>query len=208
MKWILESKYWNDYVIELPETDFSHPLVRTVTSELFSDIQTDVEKAETAFIFVRDQISHSFDIQGSHVTCKASEVLQFKEGICYAKTNLLAALLRSQGIPTGFCYQRLVLFEKPEDGYSIHALNAIYLASLQKWIRVDARGNKPGVNAQFSTEKEQLAFPIREADGEYDDPVIYAKPHPKTTATLTAHDHPMVMYKHHLPDRLDNKDYF
>lgn len=46
------------------------------------------------------------------VTCSASDVLQHRSGICYAKSNLLAALLRKEGIPTRFCYQRLILFEQ------------------------------------------------------------------------------------------------
>lgn len=54
------------------------------------------------------------------------------------------------------------------DGYIIHALNTVYIDSLQKWIRLDARGNKAGVNAQFSLEKEILAFPARPEFGEKD----------------------------------------
>ena len=72
--------------------------------------------------------------------------------------NLLAALLRSQQIPTGFCYQRLMLFDTPEKGYCIHALNAVYFTSLNKWVRLDARGNKEGIDAQFSMDKEFLSF--------------------------------------------------
>ena len=40
-------------------------------------------------------------------------------------------------------------------------------------ILLDARGNKAGVNAQFSMEKEQLAFPIRPKIGEVDRFVVY-----------------------------------
>lgn len=93
----------NNYLKELDEVNFSHPLIKEIVSELFNEEQTELEKVKTAFEFVRDNISHSWDIQSTKVTCKASEVLQYKEGICYAKSNLLAALLRSQGIPTGFC---------------------------------------------------------------------------------------------------------
>lgn len=42
-----------------------------------------------------------------------------------------------------------------------YRLNTIYIFELNKWIRLDARGNKEGINAQFSIEEEQLAFPIR-----------------------------------------------
>ncbi len=70
----------------------------------------------------------------------------------------MAAILRSQGIPTGFCYQRLMLFDSPEKGYCIHALNAVYIDSLQKWIRIDARGNKKGINAEFCLSEEKTGF--------------------------------------------------
>ncbi len=99
---ICESLSLDDYLMELDEVNYSHPLVQQKAKELFHLSKSDIEKAKIAFEFVRDQISHSWDIQSSRVTCKASDVLYYKEGICYAKANLLAALLRSQGIPTGF----------------------------------------------------------------------------------------------------------
>lgn len=42
--------------------------------------------------------------------------------------------------------------------------------------KIDAEGNKPGVNAQFSIETEQLAFPIRPNMGEIDSFIIYSDP--------------------------------
>ena len=58
------------------------------------------------------------------------------------KAYLLAAILRNLGIPTGFCYQKLILDVEEKPWLVIHGLNAIYLKSVSKWIRVDARGNK------------------------------------------------------------------
>lgn len=57
------------------------------------------------------------------VTCRASEVLKEGHGLCFAKSNLLAVLLRFMDIPVGFCYQTLV----HEDGFVLHGLNAAYL---------------------------------------------------------------------------------
>ncbi|MCG2991451.1 transglutaminase-like domain-containing protein, partial [Escherichia coli] len=74
---------------------YSHPLIQEKINVLFNDELSELEKVKTAFEFVRDRISHSWDIQSTRVTCKASEVLKYKEGICYAKSNLLAALLRA-----------------------------------------------------------------------------------------------------------------
>ncbi|UOE95216.1 transglutaminase family protein [Alkalihalobacillus sp. LMS39] len=199
MKLICESDKLEDYLLELNEVNYSNPLIKEKIKELFHSSQTEVEKVKIAFEFVRDEIAHSWDIQGTRVTCHASDVLKYKEGICYAKSNLLAAVLRSQQIPTGFCYQRLMLFDTPEKGYSLHALNAVFLKSLDKWIRLDARGNKPGVDAQFSVDKEKLAFSVNEKFDERDYPVIYVKPNPKTMNVLKEHSDIVEMYKHHLP---------
>lgn len=160
MELICESNDLNEYLTELNVVNYSNSVIQEKVSELFNSSQTDIEKAKIAFEFVRDEIHHSWDIQGTQVTCKASEVLSKGEGICYAKSNVLAALLRSEKIPTGFCYQRLMLFDTPEKGYCIHALNAVFLESINKWIRLDARGNKPGIDAQFSTDEEKLAFTL------------------------------------------------
>ncbi|WP_226666274.1 transglutaminase-like domain-containing protein [Metabacillus litoralis] len=198
----VESPDFNDYLKELEEADFSHPIFEKTVFNLFNNKQTEIEKVKTAFEFVRDKISHSWDIQGTKVTCKASEVLQYKEGICYAKSNLLAALLRSQGIPTGFCYQRLMIFDTPEKGYCLHTLNGVFINSLNKWIRVDARGNKPGIKAEFSTNEEILAFKIDNNYDEKDYPTIYTEPNRKTIDTLKESTNVLEMYKYQLPDDL------
>lgn len=49
-------------------------------------------------------------------------------------------------------------------------VNALYR------IRLDARGNKPGINAQFFIESEQLAYLIRPEKGEEDGFIIYPNP--------------------------------
>lgn len=199
---ICESNNLNDYLLELKEVNYSYPIIAAKADELFSSTQTEIEKAKVAFEFVRDEISHSWDIQSKRITCSASDVLLYKEGICYAKSHLLASLLRLQGIPTGFCYQRLMLFDTPEKGYCIHALNAVFFQSLKKWVRLDARGNKKGIDAQFSVDEEKLAFPIQKQFDEKDYPIIYAKPHPKTIAVLDEHTNALEMYQYHLPESL------
>lgn len=197
-----ETANLNQYRCELPEVNFTHPLIQEKSIELFDGAQTELEKIERAFTFVRDKIAHSWDIKSERVTCEASGVLHFKEGICYAKSNLLAALLRSHGIPTGFCYQRLMLFDTPADGYCIHALNAVYVKSINRWIRLDARGNKEGIDAQFEIEEEKLAFCVDVALDEKNYPMIYSKPHPKTLAVLKEHTNALDMYRRHLPESL------
>jgi hypothetical protein len=54
----------------------------------------------------------------------------------------------------------------PNKGTAIHAFNALYITALKRWIRLDARGNTGGINAQFSLLEEQLAFPVNPELGE------------------------------------------
>jgi transglutaminase-like putative cysteine protease len=159
--------------------DGDHPAVAALAKELAAD--TAQETARRCFEWVRDEIRHSVDYQMNPVTCAASEVFNHRTGYCYAKSHLLAALLRANSIPAGLCYQRLSL-----DGegapYCLHGLNAVYLPDLG-WYRVDARGNKPTVNAQFTPPVEQLAFALT-ATGEADLPDIYSDPLPEVVAVL------------------------
>jgi transglutaminase-like putative cysteine protease len=201
MNLICESDYLEDYLPELDVVDYSHPLIKEKVPELFSRSLNEIEIVKIAFDYIRDNIAHSNDIQSSRVTCKASEVFYFKEGICYSKSNLLAAILRSKGIPTGFCYQRLTKGDTPDTGYCIHALNAVYLKTLERWIRLDARGNKEGVNAQFSIDEEKLAFPIRKKYDEKDYPIIYTEPNANTITALKQNSDCQMLF-HNLPTQL------
>ncbi len=150
--------------------DWEDPAVFAQAQALSGGTPLDV--AQRCFEWVRDEIRHSYDYKLNPVTCSASEVLREKTGYCYAKSHLLAALLRANGIPAGLCYQRLTAYEDGE--YSLHGLNAVYLPEFG-WYRVDARGNKPGVNAQFVPPVEQLAFRTAEA-GEADFTAILSDP--------------------------------
>ena len=163
----------------------------------------EADAAREVFHFVRDEVSHSWDVQGRRVTRSALDVLAHREGICYAKSHLAAALLRRAGLPAGICYQRLTLFDDASGGYAVHALNTVYLGSLRRWIRFDARGNRPGVDAQFSLDEERLAFAVRPEHDEIDYLRNCAEPHPSIARTLMAHDDALVMYREGLPSSLD-----
>jgi transglutaminase-like putative cysteine protease len=152
----------NDYLHSSSIIDFEHPLIQAKAQELKGDAISDVEIAKNCFIFVRDHIRHTGDYKDAIITCKASDVLAYETGWCYAKSHLLAALCRANGIPAGFCYQRLSLVDNGSEPYMLHGLNAIYLKDFG-WYRVDARGNKEGIHAEFSPPLEQLAFKVKTA---------------------------------------------
>ena len=162
--------------------DFQHLAIQDKTQQLFTAGMNDVEKASVAYQFVRDEIPHSFDCNAQVITARASDVLIHQTGICHAKANLLAALLRSQEIPTGFCFQHITMADDDSLGYCVHAYNAVFIEN--NWFRLDARGNKPGVKAQFSLNEPILAFQNRPEYDEYDWPGIFANPHRDTMLML------------------------
>lgn len=161
--------------------DFDHPAVRRKARELASGPGSDAEVACRCFLFVRDGIRHSSDHRLGPVTLSASEVLLHGTGFCYAKSHLLAALLRANGIPAGLCYQRLA-FDSVGRPFGLHGLNAVFLPD-HGWYRVDARGNKAGIDAQFDPPRELLAY-LPERPGEGDIPGIFAEPLPEVVEVL------------------------
>lgn len=180
----LETSNLNAYLEASEVIDFEQSTIHETATQLVEAETTDIAGARRIYEFVRDQVAHTFDVGGNLVTCYASEVLQHRQGICFAKSHLLAAMLRSVSIPTGFCYQRLLCEQENAPEFTLHGLNAIYLASIDRWIRVDARGNKPGVQAELCLEKEMLAFPIRAALHETEYAIVYSHPNANVIATL------------------------
>lgn len=170
------------YLSSCEAIDWQHPFVLQQAEQLKQ--QSVLETAKQCFEFVRDEIMHSSDFQLNPVTWAASQVLRHKTGYCYAKAHLLAALLRANGIPTGLVYQRLCLNDDNQDPYCIHGLVAANLPEYG-WYRMDPRGNKKGVNAQFCPPKEQLAFAGKlKGEGLYEG--VHAQPFPEVIGVLTA----------------------
>ena len=163
----------NKYLENTEIIDYNHPAVAAEAKRLAQDLHEDAAIIKRCFEFVRDEICHSGDAKDDIITCKASEVLEYRTGWCYAKSHLLAALLRANGIPTGFSYQRLSCSEYKPGIYCLHGLNWVYLKDYG-WYRVDARGNKEGVDAQFDPPYEKLAF--IPAENEYDLRENYVNP--------------------------------
>ena len=151
--------------------------------------------ARVCFEWVRDSISHSGDHKATVTTCSASQVLEERTGWCFAKSHLLAALLRANGIPAGLCYQRLL--RDDDNGFTLHGLNAVRLPGFG-WYRIDARGNKPGVDAQFCPPEEKLAWQPA-SEGEVDFPEIWPDPVPIVVECLQSH-RGWAQVKANLPD--------
>ena len=173
-----------EYLQEDAVVDYKDAAITQLADSFWQETDNEINYIKRVYEFVRDHISHSADINAEQLTCSASEVLNAGHGICFAKSHLLAALLRCKSIPTGFCYQKLILDDETAPVLIYHGLNGVYIKECNKWIRLDARGNKEGVNAQFSTDEEQLAFPVRAEKDEKDGFVVYHNPDKKILEKL------------------------
>ncbi|GAA5039769.1 transglutaminase-like putative cysteine protease [Thermocatellispora tengchongensis] len=186
-----------DYLAEDEAIDHKHPIVQRVAAELRTG--DDVAYARAAFEYVRDRVTHSLDVRDHRVTWRASDVLSEGTGLCYAKAHAFVALLRAGGIRSGLCYQRI----RSNDRFFVHGLAAALVDD--RWVRLDPRGNRPGIDVRFSATEDSLAYRPDPSVGEADYFTVYATPHPVVLEVLTAHDDSVAMCENgHLPSALDD----
>ncbi|TDC71183.1 transglutaminase family protein [Actinomadura sp. GC306] len=162
-----------DYLAASEAIDIEHPLVQSVAADLRTG--DDIAYAHAAFDHVRDQVVHSMDGDDPRVPWRASDVLDQRTGLCYAKSHAYVALLRAGGIQAGLCYQ--------ESGGILHGLTAVLVDD--RWVYLDPRGNKPGIDVQFSASEHRLAYP-----GDPIDPVVHAAPPTRILEALKAMPRP------------------
>ena len=105
--------------------DWQHNSIRELAEQLAHESWNEEGLIQNSFEWVRDNIQHCIDFDRDEITCVASDVLRVGTGFCYAKSHLLAALLRANGIPAGFCYQRLRMDDETSP-LCIHGLNAVF----------------------------------------------------------------------------------
>jgi len=141
--------------------------------------ETREETIRQAFEMVRDRYPHSCDVRRDEVACSASDVIRFGHGLCYAKSMLLAALLRYNGIPTGFCYERV---RREAGGFVLHGFNTVWLDG--GWKKIDARGNNDRVHVTWSRFHDMLAYPPDISAGEMIFPEIYPDQLPEIVQIL------------------------
>ena len=176
--------------------DWARPDVLTLARDLSDGLDDPIEIARRCFVWVRDEIPHTMDAGHEVVTYRASDVLRERTGFCFAKSHLLVALLRANGLRAGLAYQRLALDHEPH-AFCLHGLVAVDLPGYG-WYRIDPRGNKPGVNAQFTPPLERLAFPSN-ATGEVTFPRVYPDPVTPVARALELH-HSATVLASCLPD--------
>ena len=132
---ILYSNDPDEYLKHDSVIDYDYKSIIGLADMLFKKADCELDFIRKAYEFIRDNIKHSADINEDEITCAASEVLKAGHGICFAKSHLLAALLRCKSVPTGFCYQKLILDDETAPVLIYHGLNAVYIKDYKKWIR-------------------------------------------------------------------------
>lgn len=171
-----------DLLRPAPWIDADHPDIVSRAAQIRAAACDDIDAARRAFLFVRDEVRHAGDHRLDPTTCRASDVLRERQGWCYAKAHLLAALLRALGLPAALCYQRL----STSDGRLVlHGLVAVQLPG-SGWYRADPRGPVAGRDAGFEPPVERLPF-APSAAGERDLPGLHAAPLDAVVACLTTH---------------------
>lgn len=170
-----------EFLQPTPVIDSDSPAVGTAAAGIAGDAADTGEIARRCFLWVRDNVRHSGDHPGRIVACTASEVLEHRAGFCYAKSHLLAALLRARGIPAALCYQRLAL-DRGRRAFCLHGMVSVFLPR-HGWYRIDPRGNKAGIATDFCPPVECLAY-RPELPGERDIPGRFSDALPVVLASL------------------------
>ena len=192
-------RYLEDTIV----VDWQTPSVIEQARALVAGRESERERVEALFAFVRDEIRHSLDAppgESDVVTCSASHVLRERTGLCYAKSHLLAALLRSRGIPAGFGYQRLRAGQ-PGKAFVLHGFVVAWLEELERWVALDARGDTDTIHTRVDVDRPSLAFPTDPAAGELTFPTIFARPSRRVVECLD-HAQSLARLRNHLPDSL------
>ena len=95
MRFVAERPDLDRYLEDTEIIDWQTPAVSQRARALASRRPDSVRTAQACFEWVRDNVKHSGDHKAPVTTCNASDVLREGTGWCFAKSHLLAALLRA-----------------------------------------------------------------------------------------------------------------
>lgn len=196
-----ESRDLGRYLEDTITIDWQSPGLMEAARTMLQGREGAEARLEALFRFVRDDVAHAADVQPERATCRASEVLQERHGLCYAKSHLLASLLRYAGFPTGFCYARLTS-ESQRSGFVLHGFNAVYWASSESWLFLDASGREGAPEARVRFEAPWgLPFEVDPGVGESFLPEIFRRP-PNRIIDLLERAPDFAAASRNLPDSL------
>ena len=132
-----ESEDLGRYLEDTITIDWQTPAVMVASRRLLEGVVAAEDRLRVLFDFVRDEVRDSLGLKDPPITCSASQVLREQTGLSFAKSHLLAGLLRCAGFPVGFCYVRLIDGERP-DRFVLRGFNGVYWRPIDGWIYLDA----------------------------------------------------------------------
>lgn len=204
------------YLEDTITIDWQTPLVSEQARSLLEGADSAESRVRVLFEFVRDEIADALEVDtgseaeadrthapaaAARATCRASEVLTERTGLCYAKSHLLAGLLRYAGYPTGFCYARLASETEPER-FALRGFNAVHWTPTDRWIYLDAGGGRLGSHAECRFEPPfSLARAPDPGAGESFLPFIYKRP-AKRIIDLLERAPDLATVRRNLPDAI------
>jgi transglutaminase-like putative cysteine protease len=196
-----ESADLGRYLEDTITIDWQTPSVMEQARATLAGCETPEERVAALFRFVRDEIRNSLDHADPIATCSASQVLSERTGLDFAKSHLLAGLLRFAGYPTGFCYLRRV-DETRSGRFVLHGFNAVYWTSSDRWIFLDASGPGSGDPNEARFEPPwRLSYAPDVSRGETFLPTIFRRP-AKRIIDLLERAPDFESIRRHLPDAL------
>ncbi|WP_230867235.1 transglutaminase-like domain-containing protein [Iocasia frigidifontis] len=127
--------------------EYEDDLLKKTTQEVIAGAETDVEKAEKIYYFIRDEIKFGWLFPQA---IPVEEVLKNKKGVCMQKANLLVAMAREAGLKARFhfMYVRKNALEDFLPGFAYkrwsnpfaHTFPEIHLNG--KWVSMEATFDK------------------------------------------------------------------
>lgn len=199
--WQPEREGFDRYLEDTTVVDWQTPRVLERARLLGAAGDAEEGRVRAAYLFVRDQISQSLDVETDALPCTASQVLKEETGVSFAKSHLLAALLRARGTPAGFAYQR-ISDSATRSGQALHAFVVAWLSLREQWVALDPRGNCRALQSEFRVDPPpSLAHEPDPERGELVFPVIFARPLPRVVDLLDRVDS-LSRARRHFPDNI------
>jgi transglutaminase-like putative cysteine protease len=172
-------RYLEDTIV----VDWQTPAVLERTRDLLAGVEAEadeLQRVDLLFRFVRDQVGDALESEVESVACSASQVLHLGVWLAFSRCHLLAALLRSCGVPAGFGYQRLA---RETGGTTLHGFVGVWLARREIWVDLDPCGVAPGGPLSCPEVDSGLMDPVME-EAELTYPTLWARPVREVTDLL------------------------
>ncbi|MEE3328290.1 MAG: transglutaminase-like domain-containing protein [Myxococcota bacterium] len=197
-EWMPDRPGFDRYLEDTIVIDWQTPSVLERAREFGKATEGEENRVRAAFLFVRDEIAQSLDDGTDELPCSASQVLKAGTGLSYAKSHLLAALLRASGVPVGFGYQR-VADSETLSGTALHGFVVVWFSSLERWIALDPRGDNESLHSDFGLGVyPEFAHEPQPEKGEVVFPVVLARPL-KVVVDLLDRGESLSRVRRHLP---------